>query len=103
MQSAESIKKETKNYIMIFVIIAALTLITASLALVHLEMSTRIVIALAIATLQGTLSVCYFMHLISEKKLVYSVLILTAVFFVTLMALTLTGHHDIRTGAQFVP
>ena len=103
MQSAESIKKETKNYITIFIILAGLTLITASLKFVDFEMSTRIIIALSIAVLQGTLSVCYFMHLISEKKLVYSVLILTAVFFIALMTLTLTGHHDIRTGAQFVP
>jgi cytochrome c oxidase subunit IV len=37
---------------------------------------------------------CYFMHLISEKKLIYAVLALTAVFFVALLALPAITHSD---------
>jgi caa(3)-type oxidase subunit IV len=44
-----------------------------------------IAVALAIATVKGSLVACYFMHLISEKKLVLWVLALTVVFFIVLL------------------
>jgi hypothetical protein len=37
---------------------------------------------------------CYFMHLISEKKLIYAVLALTVSFFVALMALPVVTFFD---------
>ena len=37
-----------------------------------------IAVALFVATIKGSLVACYFMHLISEKKLIYAVLALTA-------------------------
>ena len=37
---------------------------------------------------------CYFMHLISEKKLIYAVLGLTVVFFIALLALPVLTVHD---------
>ena len=44
-----------------------------------------IVVALFIASIKATLVASFFMHLISEKKLIYSVLILTVVFFLVLL------------------
>jgi cytochrome c oxidase subunit 4 len=49
----------------------------------------NIVIALAIACTKGFLVVGYFMHLISEKKMIYSVMVCTVFFFAALMFLTL--------------
>jgi hypothetical protein len=46
-----------------------------------------VALALLVATVKGSLVACYFMHLISEKKLIYAVLVLTAVFFIVLLAL----------------
>jgi caa(3)-type oxidase subunit IV len=46
-----------------------------------------IAIALTVATIKGSLVACYFMHLISEKKLILWVLVLTVVFFLALLAL----------------
>jgi hypothetical protein len=37
---------------------------------------------------------CYFMHLISEKKLIYAVLALTGAFFIALMVLPVVTVHD---------
>ena len=37
---------------------------------------------------------CYFMHLISEKKLIYAVLALTAVIFIALLALPVLTHSN---------
>ena len=44
-------------------------------------------VILATIVLLGSLVAGYFMHLVSEKKLIYAVLALTAFFFVALMAL----------------
>jgi len=46
-----------------------------------------VTVALIVAIIKGSLVACYFMHLISEKKLIYAVLAVTAFFFAALMAL----------------
>ena|SRR3989338_9612817 len=97
------VKKEVKAYILVFVALAALTIITVAVKYLHLKMAAGITVALCIATIKGSLVACYFMHLISEKKLIYSVLIFTAIFFAALALLLLYGHHNIQTGVQFVP
>ncbi len=51
-------------------------------------------IALIVATIKGSLVACYFMHLISEKKLILAVLALTVVFFIALLALPVVTVHD---------
>jgi len=50
--------------------------------------SINIAIAMAIACVQGFFIVGFFMHLISEKKMIYSVLVITAFFFVVQMGVT---------------
>jgi caa(3)-type oxidase subunit IV len=51
-------------------------------------------VALFVAIVKGTLVAGYFMHLVSEKKLIYAVLVLTAAFFVALLALPVLTVHD---------
>jgi caa(3)-type oxidase subunit IV len=46
-----------------------------------------VALAMLVATIKGGLVACYFMHLISEKKLILAVLLLTVVFFVALLFL----------------
>ena len=41
----------------------------------------RSLLALAVATIKGSLVAAFFMHLISERKLIYAVLVLTVFFF----------------------
>ena len=57
-------------------------------------MPIAVTVALLVATIKGSLVACYFMHLISEKKLIYAVLVLTAVFFVALLALPVVTHSN---------
>ena len=83
--SVEEIKKETRVYIMVFVALAALTVITVAVSYLHLQGWTAIGVALAIASVKGFLVAGYFMHLLSEKKLIYAVLILTAFFLALLL------------------
>ena len=92
--SAEAIKKETRVYIMVFVALAALTLITVGVSYLHLSVGAAIALALLIASIKGSLVAAFFMHLISERKLVFAVLILTLVFFLALMFLPLGSYAE---------
>jgi len=51
--------------------------------------SINIAIAMVIACTQAFLIVGFFMNLISEKKMIYSVVVFAAVFFVVQMGITL--------------
>ena len=85
--TAEEIKKETRVYIMVFVALAVLTIVTVAVSYLHLSVGMAVAVALFIATIKGALVAGFFMHLLDEKKLIYSVLILTAIFFAVLMLL----------------
>ena len=84
---AVDIDKHVRVYITVFVALMALTLITVAVSYLDLSPAMAIPVALFIATVKGSLVAGYFMHLISEKKLIYAVLILTAAFFAALLAL----------------
>jgi cytochrome c oxidase subunit 4 len=51
-------------------------------------------VALAIASAKAFLVAGYFMHLVSERKMIYGILAFTAFFFVGLMFLTLWSFAD---------
>ena len=90
--TVEDIKKETRVYILVFVALAALTVVTVAVSYLHLSFGAAVVVALFIASIKGTLVAGYFMHLISERKLVYAVLLLTLIFFLALIFLPLGGY-----------
>ena len=84
---AVDIDRHVRVYITVFVALMVLTIITVSVSRLHLSVPIAVTVALLVATVKGSLVACYFMHLISEKKLIYAVLALTAVFFAALLAL----------------
>ena len=92
--TAADIDRHVRVYITVFVALMALTLITVAVSYLHLPLPIAITVALLVATVKGSLVACYFMHLISEKKLIYAVLALTAVFFVALLVLPVATVHD---------
>ena len=92
--SAAEIDKHVRIYVSVFVALMVLTIITVLISRVHLPLPIAVSVALLVATIKGTLVACYFMHLISEKKLILAVLALTAVFFVVLLALPAFTHSD---------
>jgi cytochrome c oxidase subunit 4 len=91
---AVDIDRHVRVYITVFVALMALTIITVGVSYLHLPLPIAVTVALLVATVKGSLVACYFMHLISEKKLIYAVLGLTAVFFVALLALPVVTVHD---------
>lgn len=92
-EGTEDIKKHVRVYITVFVALAALTIVTVAISYLHLPTHLAIILALIVATVKGSLVAGYFMHLVSERKVVYWVLLIAFVFFVVLMLLpTFTSH-----------
>ena len=91
---AADIDKHVRIYITVFVALMVLTIVTVAISRFHLPAPIAITVALVVALIKGSLVACYFMHLISEKKLIYAVLALTAAFFIVLLALPVLTVHD---------
>ena len=91
---AAEIDRHVKVYVTVFVALMALTIITVAVSYLHLPPKAAIAVALFIAVIKGSLVACYFMHLISEKKLIYAVLIITAIKFIALLALPAITHSN---------
>ena len=91
---AADIDRHVRIYITVFVALMVLTIVTVAISRLHLPVHVAVSVALLVATIKGTLVACYFMHLISEKKLIYAVLLLTAVFFAALLFLPAVTHSN---------
>jgi cytochrome c oxidase subunit IV len=91
---AADIDKHVRIYVIVFVALMALTLVTVAISYLHLPTPMAISVAMLVALIKGSLVACYFMHLISEKKLILAVLALTAAFFVVLLALPILTHSN---------
>ena len=91
---AADIDRHVRVYITVFVALMVLTIVTVAISRVHLPIPIAVTVALVVATIKGSLVACYFMHLISEKKLILWVLALTVVFFVALLALPAVTHSN---------
>jgi cytochrome c oxidase subunit 4 len=93
-EHAVDIDKHVRIYITVFVALMVLTIVTVAVSRFHLPIPIAVTVALLVAIIKGSLVACYFMHLISEKKLIYAVLAITAFFFVALMVLPVITVHD---------
>jgi cytochrome c oxidase subunit 4 len=84
---AADIDRQVRVYITVFVALMVLTIVTVAVSYLDLATPIAVSVAVLIALVKGSLVASYFMHLISEKKLIYAVLVLTVVFFAALLAL----------------
>ena len=91
---AADIDRHVRIYITVFVALMALTVVTVAVSYLHLPTPMAIAVALFVATIKGSLVACYFMHLISEKRLILVVLVITAIKFVALLALPAVTHSN---------
>ncbi|HTI70195.1 MAG TPA: cytochrome C oxidase subunit IV family protein [Candidatus Limnocylindria bacterium] len=98
------VASHNKVYFVVFGALLFGTILTVAMYFVHFQsMAVTITIALFIASIKAFLVAGYFMHLLTEKKLVYSVLTITAIFFVALIGLTMWGTHDGPRGTVSKP
>jgi cytochrome c oxidase subunit 4 len=88
------IDRQVRTYILVFVSLMALTIITVTISRFHLPVPAAVTVALIVACIKGGLVASYFMHLISERKLIYWVLGFTVLCFFTVLLLPLWTHFD---------
>jgi cytochrome c oxidase subunit 4 len=98
---AARVKEHLRIYVMVFVALAVLTVVTVAISYLHLPTAIAISVAMVVATVKASLVAGYFMHLLSEKKVILWLLLLCAAFLVFLFALPLgteTGNGPLWTG-----
>jgi len=93
--SPEHFSHHVRRYLYVFYALIFGTVITVGASYIHFgSYAINIAVALVIACGKAFLVAGYFMHLISEKKMIYGIMAFTAFFFIGLMALTLWHYGD---------
>jgi len=93
---AHDVAKHVRTYLVIGAALLAGTALTVGMYYVHFQSVTlTITIALIIATVKASLVAGFFMHLISEKTVIYTILMFTVFFFAAMMALTIYSKHNV--------
>lgn len=89
-------KQNVKPYILVFVALMALTVITVAISYLELSVVAAVTLALIVASVKGSLVACYFMHLLSEKKLILVTMFFTILgFFAVLLGPILTEINEV--------
>lgn len=92
--TADEVRKHVRTYLMVFGALLVLTVVTVGVFYLHLPIAGAVVVALLVATVKGSLVACYFMHLISERGLIFWILGLCALFFVAILLLPVVTEHE---------
>jgi len=90
----DDVAKHIRGYLIIGGTLLIGTVLTVLASYVDLGHHWNIVLALVIASVKASLVALFFMHLISERTMIYTVLAFTAFFFVGLMFLTVGAYAD---------
>lgn len=91
----DSFFSHVKRYLIVFFALLIGTAFTVWASYIHFgSRAINITVALVIACVKAFLVAGFFMHLISERKMIYAVMAFTAFFFAGLMALTLWSYAD---------
>ncbi len=86
--SVEEVKKHVRVYVLVLMALLVLTGVTVGVSYLHLPIGQAILVAMLVACTKGGLVGLFFMHLSSEKKIIYGTLLLTLVIFLFLMSIT---------------
>jgi cytochrome c oxidase subunit 4 len=74
------------NYVGIFILLVALTVVTVVIAFVHIRSElVKVLVALTIASIKAAFVALYFMHLKFEGKLIYLILFLPVFLCIVLV------------------
>ena len=86
---ATRVREHLRVYVMVFVALAVLTVVTVAISYLQLPTALAITLAMVVATVKASLVAGYFMHLLSEEKVILYLLVLCAAFLVFLFFLPL--------------
>ena len=84
---AQDIQEHVRVYVMVFVALAVLTVVTVAISYIGMRPALAICVAMVVATVKASLVASYFMHLITEQRVIIWLLALCAAFLVFLMLL----------------
>jgi|SRR5690606_15355107 len=87
-------KKHVRAYLIVFGALGILTALTVAASYLDISTTAHILVALFIATVKGSLVAAYFMHLVSERRMIYSILLFTVIFLIALLLFPLFGSLD---------
>ena len=91
---------QVRRYVVVFVALACLTLVTVGVSRLHLARPLAITLGLSIAVVKGGMVAAVFMHLASERKIIVALLVLTAILFSSVLLLpVLTSPGGLGSGS----
>jgi len=96
------IKSEVKGYRKVFFALMVLTVVTVLASNLKIGMTLGIILALVIATVKAGMVACHFMHLKTERKSIYMILILTAIFFMFMISIFCFAYFNVPEGLHYV-
>ena len=67
----EEVKHHIKTYVIVFIALAFLTVVTVAISYLDIGVKAGIALGLFVASIKASLVACYFMHLIDEKTTIY--------------------------------
>ncbi len=86
----EHIKQHVRVYVTVFLALMVLTGVTVAISYLQLPTVYAITLAMIVATIKAGLVASYFMHLISEEKVILWILLLCVAFLLALFVLPLS-------------
>ena len=89
-----SMQDHIRVYLMVFGALGVLTIVTVLASYLTLSTSEAIFLALIIASVKASLVLGYFMHLITERKMIIWILLMTVFFFFIMIFLSLISNID---------
>jgi cytochrome c oxidase subunit IV len=93
--SHDHVASHVRRYLLVFVALIIGTILTVWASYIRFpSREINIAVALVIASCKAFLVAGFFMHLVSEKKMIYGILGFTAFFFAGLMGLTIWSMGD---------
>ena len=87
-----SMQDHIRVYLMVFGALGVLTVVTVLASYLNLSTSEGIFLALIIASVKASLVLGYFMHLITERKMIIWILVMTVFFFFIMIFLPLISN-----------
>lgn len=90
----EDVKKHVRIYISVFVALAVLTVVTVAVGYMELPIVPALIAALAIATIKGALVAGYFMHLVSEEKVIRWLVVMSLGLLIAMFVLFTLYYFD---------
>ena len=102
MRGTRDIKEEIRKYWKVFTALLMLTVVTVAISYLKFGLAAAVIVALTIALVKGSLVACFFMHLISERKLVYVILGFVVFFFLSMMLLIYASYFNVPQGVKIV-